>query len=130
MLACATALSLTAFAEQPDKWVRYVEAKGLQYVDTGIIGRPNTKIETKVEWLSFYDSAFLASGDWENNTRFYMCYCLNDKAEMVLSQRENTVVTLKSSSWNTRFEKNRVYTYTAEFSATNSAHIRLAAAFY
>ena len=38
----------TAFAEQPDKWVRYVEATGSQYVDTGIIGRWNTKAECKV----------------------------------------------------------------------------------
>ena len=29
----------TAFGEQPDKWVRYVEATGSQYVDTGIIVR-------------------------------------------------------------------------------------------
>ena len=38
-----------AFAEQPDKWVRYVESTGSQWVDTGVIGRPNTKIEAKVE---------------------------------------------------------------------------------
>lgn len=109
-----------AFAEQPDKWVRYVEAKGLQYVDTGIVGRPNTKIEAKVEWLSFYDSAFLACGDWSNSTRFYMCYCLNSTGELTLSQGVNQTITLKDG-WNTRWEKNRVYTYTAEFSATNSA---------
>ena len=33
-----------AFAEKPDKWVSYVESTGTQWVDTGIIGRPNTKI--------------------------------------------------------------------------------------
>ena len=49
----------TAFAEQPDKWVRYVEATGSQYVDTGIIGRWNTKAECKVEWMELADTAFL-----------------------------------------------------------------------
>ena len=38
----AAGVTGTAFAEQPDKWVRYVEATGSQYVDTGIIGRWNT----------------------------------------------------------------------------------------
>ena len=91
----ATAVGLTASGEQPDKWVSYVESTDSAWVDTGVIGRPNTKIEAKVEWLSLFDSAFLASGDWENNTRFYMCYCLNANGETVLSQRNNTVVTLK-----------------------------------
>ena len=57
LFVAVAALSLTVVAEKPDKWVRYVEAKGLQYVDTGIIGRPNTKIEAKVEWLSFSELA-------------------------------------------------------------------------
>ena len=65
--------------------VAYIESDGTDgYVDTGIIGRPNTKIECQVEWLSFYDSAFLASGDWENNTRFYLCYCLNANGEFTV----------------------------------------------
>ena len=38
VLACAAELSFAAIAEQPDKWVRYVEATGAQYIDTGIIG--------------------------------------------------------------------------------------------
>ena len=41
----------TAFGEQPDKWVRYVEATGSQYVDTGVQARWGTKAEMKVEWL-------------------------------------------------------------------------------
>ena len=49
-------------AETPDKFVRYVEATGSQYVDTGIVGRPGIKTECKVEWMSFADSAFLACG--------------------------------------------------------------------
>ena len=70
----------TAFAEQPDKWVRYVESTGSQYVDTGIIGRWNTKAECKVEWMNFSDSSFLASrkGVYPTNERMYFCYCLDD----------------------------------------------------
>lgn len=119
--ACALALGATAaFAEQPDKWVSYVESTGNQYVDTGITGRWNTKIEAKVEWMNLADSGFVSCGNWETGTRFYMCYCLNDKGEITLSQGANATVTLSSSSWNTRFEKNRIYTVTSEFSATNA----------
>lgn len=116
MLLCAAALSLTAFADKPDKWVRYVESTGSSWVDTGIIGRWNTKIECQVEWMTIADSAFVASRSGDN--RIYMCYCLNDKGEITLSQGGNATVTLKSG-WNTRFEKNRIYNFTAELSATN-----------
>jgi hypothetical protein len=116
------ALPRTASAEQPDKWVSYVESTGSQWVDTGIIGRPNTKIEAKVEWMDLADSAFVACGLWSNDTRFYMCYCNSKNANytMLLSQRVNVVAKL-SNGWETRWEKNRVYNYTAAFSATNSA---------
>ena len=118
----ASAAILTSSAETPDKWVRYVESTGSQWVDTGIIGRPNTKIEAKVEWMALADSAFVACGLYSNNTRFYMCYCNSSTYNftMLLSQRVNTTVKL-SNGWETRWEKNRVYNYTAAFSATNSA---------
>ena len=92
--ACALALATaTVLAEQPDKWVSYVESTGSQWVDTGIIGRPNTKIEAKVEWMDLADSAFVACGLWSNDTRFYMCYCNSKNANytMLLSQRVNVV---------------------------------------
>ena len=38
-----------AMAEEPDMFVRYVEATGLQYVDTGIEALPGTKAECKVD---------------------------------------------------------------------------------
>ena len=120
-VACALALAATtAFAEKPDKWVRYVESTGSSWVDTGIIGRPNTKIECQVEWMTLADAAFVACGLYSNNTRFYLCYCQNGNGEVFLAQRTGTTVTLKNG-WNSRFEKNRVYNYTAAFSATNSA---------
>ena len=85
--ACALTLVATAaLAEQPDRWVRYVESTGNQYVDTGITGRWNTKIEAKVEWMNLADSAFVGCGDWETGTRFYPCYCLNDKGEITLTE--------------------------------------------
>ena len=120
-LAAATALAATP-ENRPDKWVSYVESTGSQWVDTCITGRPNTKIEAKVEWMDLADSAFVACGLYSNNTRFYMCYCNSGTANytMLLSQRVNTTVKL-SNGWETRWEKNRVYNYTAAFSATNSA---------
>ena len=121
--ACALALATaTAFAVTPEKWVSYVESTGSQWVDTGIIGRPNTKIEAKVEWMTLADSAFVASRTDSGNTRCYMCYCNESPYQMLLSQRTNTKVLL-SNGWETRWEKNRVYNYTAAFSATNSAGV-------
>ena len=119
VFTCAGAV-LPLFAEQPDKWVTYVESTGSQWVDTCITGRPNTKIEAKVEWITTNDSAFVACGLYSNNTRFYMCYCENGNGNMIISQRTNTKVLL-SNGWETRWEKNRVYNYAAAFSATNSA---------
>ena len=119
-VALALCAGAATFAETPDKWVSYVESTGSQWVDTDIIGRPNTKIEAKVEWMDLVDSAFVACGLYSNNTRFYLCYCNASPYQMLLSQRVNTNVKL-SNGWETRWEKNRVYNYTAAFSATNSA---------
>ena len=119
-VACALALvATTSFADKPDRWVRYVESTGSQWVDTEIIGRPNTKIECQVEWMDLADSAFVASGYYSNNTRFYMCYCANANGEMIVAQKVNANIRLAHKDWNSRFEKNRVYNYTATFSATN-----------
>ena len=117
----------TAFGEQPDKWVRYVEATGSQYVDTGIIGRWNTKAECKVEWMELGDAAFLAArngayGDAEHpNGRIYFCYSLDTDGKMYTAQDVgDTVGWYKANdTYFTWFEKNRVYTYVDEFSATN-----------
>ena len=117
----ALALSVPpASAETPDKFVNYVEATGTQWVDPEIDGRWNTKIEAKVEWMNIADSGFIGCGDWEKSQRVFMCYMKNANGEMLLSMGENTVVTLLNG-WNSRFEKNRIYDYTAEFSATNGA---------
>lgn len=123
ILACAAVLSLTTFAEQPDKWVRYVEATGSQYVDTGITGRWNTKAECKVEWMNFSDSSFLASrkGVYPTNERMYFCYCLDAVGVMYSAQGVGESVNWwqDGTTWYCRFETNRVYTYTSEFTPTN-----------
>ncbi|MCR5750604.1 MAG: hypothetical protein K6G91_01455 [Kiritimatiellae bacterium] len=109
-----------AFAELPDKWVSYVESTGGQYVDTCITGRWNTKIETKVEWMNIADSGFIGCGDWQKNERVFLCYSISALGEMGLSMGVNANVQY-SSGWNARFEKGRIYDYTAMFSATNGA---------
>ena len=116
----AAGITGAVYAEKPDKWVSYVESTGTQWVDTGIIGRWNTKIEAKVEWMSLADSGFVACGDYSTNQRFYLCYCLDSTGKAILSQGTNVIIKL-GNGWETRFETNRVYNYTAEFSATNSA---------
>ena len=57
---CAVVPAL-AFAETPDKFVRYVESTGSQYVDTGVVGRWNTKVEAQVEWLELGDRTIIGS---------------------------------------------------------------------
>ena len=119
----------TAFGERPDKWVRYVEATGSQYVDTGITGRWNTKAECKVEWMDFSDSAFLASrnGEWNDDPslrtegRMYFCYCYDTDGKMYTAQDVGDTVSWYKANENYYiwFEKNRVYTYVDEFTATN-----------
>ena len=109
-----------AFAETPDKFVRYVEATGSQYVDVGVTGRYNTRIELQLEWTNIAEQMMLGCGDWSDNTRFYACYCLNSDGNIVTGQGsyEKVVYTnIVNSTWNSWFEKNRVYDYAIEFTA-------------
>ena len=105
-----------AMAETPEKFVRYVEATGSQYIDTGIVGRYGTKAECKIEWMEFSDSALLACGDWSNSTRFFMCYCRNTSGNMMTAQRTGDNV---NNGQDLLFEKRRIYTYTAESTAAD-----------
>ena len=115
---CALTLLATAtsavLAEQPDKFVPYVEATGSQYVDTGITGRYGTKAECKVAWLELNDRAFLDCGDWSNNTRFFMCHCSSTAGQMFVGYRTGTNV---HKTYDLLFETKRVYTYTVDVSA-------------
>ena len=114
----AVALSATrASAVPPDKFVRYVEATGSQWVDTGIVGRPGTKAECKVEWMNLADSAFLACGYWSGNKRFYACWCSSTSGNMFTAQGTGDKVNYNGQDL--LFEKKRIYTYTTDFSATD-----------
>ena len=119
------AIPALAFAETPDRFVRYVESTGSQYVDTGVTGRWNTKIEAQVEWMNLADSGFVSAGSNSNNTRLYMCYTYKHGSE----SSENVMYTCAEGKLDeifyngsaARWEKNRIYDYVAELSATNSA---------
>ncbi len=119
----AAAISGLALAETPDKFVRYVESTGSQYVDTGVTGRWNTKVEAQVEWLNFSDSAFLSAGDYNQNTRLYLCYTYKHGSE----SSYNVIYTCAGgyldevfyNSSAARWEKNRIYDYVAELAPTN-----------
>lgn len=121
----------TVFAEGPDMFVRYVEATGLQYIDTGVAALPDTKAECKVEWLELGDTSFLAcrkndtGSDAEKNTRYYGCHSYNGKMFPAYGigsvipythknhdRSDGSTITVD----NLLFEANRIYTYTAEFS--------------
>ena len=125
LLAAALAAESPLFAETPDKFVRYVESTGSQWVDTGVEGRWNTKVECQVEWMDFADSAFFSAGDYSQNTRLYLCYTYKHGSE----SSYNVLYTcaggyLDEVFYNgsaARWEKNRVYDYVAELTATNGA---------
>ena len=112
-----------AFAETPDKFVRYVESTGSQYVDTGVTGRWNTRVECQVEWMNFADSAFFSAGDYSQDTRLYLCYTYRHGSE----SSYNVLYTCAAGKLDevfyngsaARWEKNRIYDYAAELSATN-----------
>ena len=113
---CATLFAAPTPENTPDKFVRYVEATGAQYVDTGIIGRYNTKAECKVEWMDFSDSSFLASRTGWGDSRLYFCYCLNASGNMYTAQGKGENV---NNGQDLRFEKNRIYTYVSDFSVVD-----------
>ena len=123
VLMCALG-TLPLSAETPDKFVRYVEATGSQYVDTGVTGRWNTKIKAQFEWMNLADSGFVSAGSNGNNTRLYMCYTYKHGSE----SSENVMYTCAEGKLDeifykgsaARWEKNRIYDYVAELSATNS----------
>ena len=117
--ALAAAIPQSA-AETPDKFVRYVESTGSQYVDTGVAGRWNTKVEAQVEWLNFSDSSLIGSraGD-STKTRLYFCYCLNSDGNMYTTTYGGGEKVIWNGGWEARWEKNRIYDYVSEFSATN-----------
>ena len=122
----ALAAGQPLLAETPDKFVRYVESTGSQWVDTGVTGRWNTKIEAQVEWMNFADSSFVGSGSNANNTRLYLCYTYKYNTESALDAMTTCVTgriatVMWNSGWVCRWEKNRVYDYVAELSATNAA---------
>jgi len=63
-------------ATKPVRFCEYVGSTGRQYVDTGIVGRSDTKIEAMVEWRRVDEDA-TAIGSRNGNTRFYPIHCYN-----------------------------------------------------
>ena len=125
-VAAALTAASPLFAETPDKFVRYVESTGSQYVDTGVTGRWNTKVEAQVEWLELGDRTIIGSRIDSGNTRLYFCHCYNGNdnrgynfdGNMLTAQGAYDTVTW-NGGWICRWTKNRIYDYTAAFSATN-----------
>ena len=60
---------------KPDHFIQYVESTGTQYIDTGIVGRPNTAMQAHVLWTTVSDTYFLASRTDGGNTRFCLYGC-------------------------------------------------------
>lgn len=52
VLAFAAAVPLAVQAEEPDVWLEYVEARGDQAVDVGVVGKAGTKAEVSFRWTA------------------------------------------------------------------------------
>ena len=123
----AAAISGLALAETPDKFVRYVESTGSQYVDTGVTGRWNTKVEAQVEWLEFKDSSLIGSRTSSSspnaNSRLYLCYTYKHGSEsslnVIYTATNGVLAEVYYNSAAARWETNRIYDYSATLSATN-----------
>ena len=123
----AAAISGLALAETPDKFVRYVESTGSQYVDTGVTGRWNTRVEAQVEWLEFKDSSLIGSRTSNSspnaNSRLYLCYTYRHGSEssynVIYTATNGVLDEVYYNSAAARWEANRIYDYSATLSATN-----------
>ena len=122
----AIAISTTAFAEQPDEFLPYVQSDGntAQYLNTGVKGRYGTKAEMKVEWLDLGnehdlddDIAFLGARIADNGDN-RVNFCHNYKGAMGAGY--GGYKDIKKDSVVCRWETKRVYSVVTEFSATNS----------
>lgn len=121
------AIPALAFAETPDRFVRYVESTGSQYVDTGVTGRWNTRVEAQVEWLEFKDSSLIGSRTSSSspnaNSRLYLCYTYKHGSEsslnVIYTATNGVLAEVYYNSAAARWETNRIYDYSATLSATN-----------
>ncbi|MBQ6327964.1 MAG: hypothetical protein IJI35_03035 [Kiritimatiellae bacterium] len=108
------------FAEQPDKWVRYVESTGNQAIDTGIEARPGTKTEAHVEWLELADHSFAgARTSGSGNDRYYFCY---SGGNGVILTGHGPYQNVTASGYTCFYEFKRRYSVVSEFSAETSDH--------
>ena len=108
------------FAEQPDKWVRYVESTGKQAIDTGIEARPGTKTEAHVEWLELADHSFAgARTSGSGNDRYYFCY---SGGNGVILTGHGPYQNVTASGYTCFYEFKRRYSVVSEFSAETSDH--------
>ena len=124
-LAAWFLMACGAMAETPDKFIRYVEATGQQAVDTGIVGRYGMRAEMQVEWMAVGgDTAFLdARGDdgtSDNNTRIMFCH--NGGWEPI-GMGYGTFQYGKSGTATCKWETDRVYNMTTDFTVTNDTEV-------
>ena len=124
LTAAFAAVGLAARAETPDSFVDYVEATGQQWVDTGVVGRYDTKVELQAEWLDLgTDSALLAcrgdDGTADNWTRVNFCNSSWGVIGYGYGYYEHIFGAFGDGSLHEcRWELDRTYTVTAEFAKT------------
>ncbi|MBO7653860.1 MAG: hypothetical protein J6U40_02960 [Kiritimatiellae bacterium] len=110
------AIALTSVAEEPDAFVRYVEATGEQAVDTGEVGRYGMRAEMTLMWTSDSgDVGFLdargSDGTSANNTRVFFCH-----STPRVAAGYGTFKYMSKEKANSRWETNRIYTVATDYS--------------
>ncbi len=120
VLSASYAFSL--IAETPDKFIQYAEATGKQAVDTGIVGRYDTRAEMKMEWMLIgSDTAFLDArgqdGTTGNNTRVMFCH---QASSGQISMGYGDFIYGTYNKFGAYWEADRQYTVKTDFSRTNN----------
>lgn len=140
-LMAGTAL-LAAFAqgETPDAYLHYVEARGEQSVDVGVVGRTGTKAEVSFRWTADRtgETCLLGARSTEGETAGRAEFVLSDSSSMddamkvavgCGSAKQSPIF---KDDWTTtayRWEHDRDYVVTTEFAATNDGQTAASIAF-
>ena len=115
------AACLAAWAEAPDRFIRYAEATGAQAVDVGVRGRYGTKMEAQIEWTALADMSILdAREDPNTHSRIYFAHSGNE-GPITIGYGTYSWTTRGSgdSKRNCYWEIGRTYKVETEFAVTN-----------
>lgn len=125
-VACGLALLGAGLqAETPDAWLEYVEAQGRSAVDVGVVGRTNTKVQVSFQWTAARRGEACLLGarkTGDDASRAEFIYSNSDEGDAVFgfgSQQKQLCVEPENRWTSYKWERDRDFTATVEFTPTN-----------